>query len=374
MANTLSPIITKVLGRFMLSLRGHTVMPMFVNNSFSADAKQKGETVDITVGSALSVTDVSPGATPITPSDSAPTTVPITLNNWKHVAIHLKDDELHKIDKDAMFMPVQMASAATAMGDSINDSIFLATKKFYGYAGVAGTTPFASSEQEFLDANLVLEQQLCPKGDRFCVIDPFAEAKALKLGVFKDVSQSGDPNLIREAIIGRKLGATWAQDQRVPLHTAGTSSGHLINNGGGYAAGTKTVTVDTGSGTMLVGDIITFAGVTGTYVVTSALAANSVSFEPGLAGAVADNAAITVKASHRLNSVFHRDAIGFASRPMGSEMDKLLAGQVFPFIDPVTKMAFRVEVIRQNKQWVWDIDCLWGVDCIRREFGCRIAG
>jgi hypothetical protein len=86
----------------------------------------------------------------------------------------------------------------------------------------------------------------------------------------------------------------WAGDWFLSAPSQGTASGYLINNGGGYAAAATTVVVDTGTGTLLVGDTVTFAGVTGEYVVTAALASNSFSFLPGLAGAVADNAAITV--------------------------------------------------------------------------------
>lgn len=75
----------------------------------------------------------------------------------------------------------------------------------------------------------------------------------------------------------------------------GTGSGYLINNGGGYAGGVTTVTVDTGTGSIVSDDIITFAGVSGEYVVISGgNPATSITFQPGLAGAVANNAAISI--------------------------------------------------------------------------------
>ena len=75
----------------------------------------------------------------------------------------------------------------------------------------------------------------------------------------------------------------------------GTASGYLINNGGGYAGGATTVTVDTGSGTFVSGDRITFGGVSGYYAVSSTVGSpvTSVTFSPGLAGSVADNAAVS---------------------------------------------------------------------------------
>lgn len=75
----------------------------------------------------------------------------------------------------------------------------------------------------------------------------------------------------------------------------GSGAGYLINNGGGYAADITTVTVDTGTGSIYSDDIITFAGVTGTYIVESGGdPATSITFAPGLAGSVADDAAISL--------------------------------------------------------------------------------
>lgn len=75
----------------------------------------------------------------------------------------------------------------------------------------------------------------------------------------------------------------------------GTGSGYLVNNVGGYPAGTKTVAVDTGTGSINKGDLITFAGVSGKYIVTAGGdPATSVTFEPGLSGSVADDAAVSL--------------------------------------------------------------------------------
>lgn len=79
----------------------------------------------------------------------------------------------------------------------------------------------------------------------------------------------------------------------------GTGSGYRVNNTGGFPtprpAGATTVAIDTGTGTILKNDIVTFGGVSGQYVVLIGGAPPvTLTFEPGLAGALAENATVTL--------------------------------------------------------------------------------
>lgn len=76
----------------------------------------------------------------------------------------------------------------------------------------------------------------------------------------------------------------------------GTGTGYLIDNLGGYAADETTVALDTGTGTIWPGDIVTFDGVAGEYIVESVETdpSDSITFQPGLVEAVADDAAVTL--------------------------------------------------------------------------------
>ncbi|MHC4335126.1 MAG: hypothetical protein ACYSUV_15445, partial [Planctomycetota bacterium] len=81
----------------------------------------------------------------------------------------------------------------------------------------------------------------------------------------------------------------------ITCNPAGSGAGYLVNNVGGYAAGTTTIAVDSGSGSILKNDVIELAGVSGKYAVTSGgNPATSITFEPGLAGSVADGAMVTL--------------------------------------------------------------------------------
>ena len=79
-------------------------------------------------------------------------------------------------------------------------------------------------------------------------------------------------------------------------NSSGTATGTLlVNNSGGYVAGTSTVTADGLTGTLKAGDFIKFAGHDKVYSVV-ADGSTSLIIEPPLNEAIADNEAITYNA------------------------------------------------------------------------------
>ena len=74
--------------------------------------------------------------------------------------------------------------------------------------------------------------------------------------------------------------------------SAGDGAGYLVN-GASFVAGNETISVDGGTGTMLVGDTFRIAGETVDFTVTSALSGGSVSFYPPLSVTLADNAVVS---------------------------------------------------------------------------------
>jgi hypothetical protein len=80
-------------------------------------------------------------------------------------------------------------------------------------------------------------------------------ATALALPGFSDLEKTGDAALKIEGELGRKYGFSWFTDDDIPTHTAGSGAGYLVKNDGGLATGTKVIPVNTGAGTILVGDM-----------------------------------------------------------------------------------------------------------------------
>lgn len=369
MANTLTNVTPQLLAQGLMALRKATILPRLVNTDYSNVAAAKGSTIDVPIPSAISATAVTAAITPPANTDVSPTTVAIALDKWYEAAFYLTDKELGQVI--AGHIPMQASEAVKALAEQLNSDLFAEYKGVYGYVGTAATTPFASDTTAATAARKTLNTQLAPLSPRFTVLDPDAEANALDLRAFQDASFRGDAAGIVEGQIGRKLGFDFFMDQQVPTHTT-TAAGTITVDDAAHAAGASTITWDGGGTAPAAGDVFTAAGDTQTYTVVSSTA-TVITHSPVGQVALADDAALTFKASHVVNLAAHRDAFALAIRPLEAPGDGL-GNIIESAVDPVSGLALRLEVSRQHKQTRWSFDILYGVKLVRAALACRVAG
>ena len=377
MANTLDEVTPKLLAQGLMALRTTCVMPRLVNRDYDTIAQQKGSTVDVPIPSAVNVSEVSPSnVTPVT-QNIAPTSVPIVLSEWKEAPFFLTDKDM----KQAMegTVPMQVSEAVAALAVDANAYILNQYVRIPTYYGTFGTTDntelFISSANESgtKDANQaskLLNINKAPRMDRRFVIDPQAEAQALNLRAFQDMSFNGADYGIKEGQIHRKLGFDWFMDQQVPVHTASAATD--LATAAVVAVGATSLTYDGTNAVMVVGDIFKLHGQTSEHLVLTATDA-AITFKPALTIAAADNQAITLAASHTVNLAFHRDCIAFATRPLedeGTGLGNMISAQT----DPVSGLSLRLEISREHKRNRFSFDMLYGANVVRPELGCRVAG
>jgi hypothetical protein len=374
MANTLTAIVPKLLASGLLALRENAIMPRLVNRAYEAQAGQRGSTIDVPIPSALVSNAVSPGAVPPAGQNMIPTTVPIALDSWQEVPFHLTDKEELEI-MDGLF-PMQASEAIKTLANDIDNDILSNYVSLYGTAGVANIAgsdhPFATDTSDATEARRLLNTQLAPLDPRYGVVDPDAEANALNLRAFQDASWAASPAAIIDGQLNKKLGIQWFMDQNIPTHTAGAGSGYVTN--GTQALGATSIILITGSGDVDVGDIVTFAGHTQQYTVTTAISGpGTLVISPGLQEEVLTGVAMTSLGSHTVNLVFHRDCFAYASRPL--QMGRSELGVISQsVVDPISGIALRLEVTHEHKRMKWSFDALWGSACIRPALGVRLAG
>lgn len=378
MANTMTGLLPVLFAQALRTLREACWMPRLINTDFADLPAGTGDTVNMTVPVATTTSAVTPAPGPVTPPDNTPAKATITLNQWRKSGYHLTDKEVGEIN--AGVAPGLQTEAIRALANYVNGYILSLYPKVYGFAGAAGTTPFGGANlADAAAARKVLNRQLAPFDDRRMVLDPDAEEKALTL--LANASLTGEGSTVLTGSIGRRLGFDWFMDQQIPRHVAGSiTTGLIAKASTAVAAGVKqflgTTAASTGACALVVGDVITIAGHTTTYVVTAAAtqaaAATDVTLniEPGLEQALVGSEAITVKASHRVNLAFQKNAFALATRRLTSQANP----NIISMADPVSQLVLRAELIRQHKQDYVEFDILFGAECVRPALATRLAG
>jgi len=287
-----------------LMFRGHEV-------EWSTPPK-KGSAVRVRQPASFTATDFSSTYTTV---DHTETSVSLTLEERPHIKVALTATEL---TYDLETFSEQIVQPAM---ESIADYIDVYAASLYDevYTTVGTATDPPDSVADIIALGTEADNSKWPVDNRIAVIDPTAKGDFLaNVTHMLDASQSGDGGeRFRNASMGSAFGWDWFMNQNIQTHTAGTASGSTTD-ATGYAIGLKTVTLAVaGTGSILVGDVISFNGVAGQYVITSGDAdvsgGGTISFEPGLEQAIPAGAtAITLVATHVANLCFNPRAFSLA--------------------------------------------------------------
>lgn len=264
----------------------------------------------------------------------------------------------------------------TLVNEIENDLWLEAYKNASRAYGTAGTTPFgtAADMSDFAGVLRILEENGAPKTDLQLVLGHAAigNLRGKQSGLFK-VNEAGSSDMLRNGMTDRIMGMAIRHSDPISLVAKGSGAGYLTN--GAVGAGSTGIALDTGTGTILSGDIVTLNGDTNKYVVNSALAGGAIAIgKPGLLLDAADGAALTVGNSYTPNVAFARSAIVLATRAPAKPEGGDAADDTTIITDPVTGLSFEIAVYRQFLQVVYHVRLAWGYRAIKSEHIALLAG
>ncbi len=382
MPNTQTAILDVIFSQALQTLREYCVMPRAVNPDFANVPAGQGDSVNVRVPLAQAVTDVSPNQGPVTPVDNTYEARSLKLDRWRKAGFYLTDKERGELA--GAQVPMQLNEAVKALANDVNAAILSQYAKVWSAVGAPGTavfngTTWNAATSVLRDGLAALSRQVVPNADRRLVLHPVTYSGALGVEGFVLANQRGNAGALNDRSLGRLLGMDWYEDQAVPAHASTALSAGAATVNGVNAAGATTVSIAklTNTAPLVAGDIITIASgpAAGQYVVTTgitlAVGNTSVAISPPLRGATAGGESVTLLAAqNRVNLMFHRDAFHFASRPLVSDAASDMMRSI---ADPVSGVALRMEMIRQNKQDYIEFDILYGVTSFRPELAVRVV-
>lgn len=342
----------------------------------SAERVAKGQTIHSPVAPANTAADITPAMTVTAASDQTIGTKTLAVDTFKQSGFNWTGEEEFGINTGVgmeAIMRDQIAQAfrvhVNAIEAALASAAALGASRAYG---TAGTTPFASSLVDPANVKKILDDNGAPMSGRSLIINTTAGAALRTLAQLTKANEAGGSDLLRQGTLLDIHGFAVRESAQVPSTTAGTGSGYLINNGAGYAIGDTALTVDTGSGTILAGDIITIGS--HKYVVASALASNVVTIAaPGLRAAVADNATVTVNATSARNIGLSRNAIQLATRLPKVPANDLAADRQI-VTDPVSGIAFEISMYPGYRMVKYEVAIAYGVAAIKPEHIAVLLG
>jgi len=279
-----------------------------------------------------------------------------TLNQVANVMMNYTGEETHAIDMDYGFETVNgnaYLEAFRGIRNKIEAKCGIALKNAASRAyGTAGTTPFASDHKAINHTRqLLVDNGMFLEGDTSLVIDSLAGTNLRNLSHLYKVNEAGGSGLLRQGVLNDISGIAIRETGNAPTHTKGTGTSYQTS--AAEALESTTINVDTGSGTVVAGDIVTFTGDTvNKYVVNTALSGGSYTIgAPGIQAAVADNTAMAIGNNYTANVMLRRSATELIVRPLKTP-EKVFDGAgtgdaaiaVFDVQDPVSGIVYEVRI------------------------------
>lgn len=353
-----------------------------INASFDSKSVAKGDSVIVPVAPAQSNTGFTPAAITTEGTSVTAESVSVSISKSQKNSMVLNGEQMRSLENGGNYQEWSRQWAAQAMRALRNEAeqdAALAVK--YGASrayGVAGTTPFAASLAELTGVRKILRDNGAPMADLQLVVNTDAELNLLNLGIIQQAFAAGSDAERRQGRILRQFGFQIQASAGIAAHTKGTATAFDCNNSPGpYAIGSKAIITDgSDSGTMLAGDVVTWAGDTNKYIVASAVGSGAAVTlinlnRPGLRATLANTVEGTIGDSYTPNLAFERSAVVGIMRPPLIPANATIKQMV---ISDGRGMSYLFCELQQYGQITWEMHLAWGFKVVQPEHVAILLG
>lgn len=378
MSNTLTGLIPTIYTALDIVSREQVGFIPAVARNTKADAAAKGQTVTAPVAPEAVTEDIVPGPSAPNTGDQNIGTVDVKITKSKMAPVKWNGEEQLALGPAGTYNTIladQFTQAFRALSNEVDSDL---GALYYGASravGTAGTTPFGIKDDlsDAANARKVLEQNGSPTTNLQMVLDSDAIANMRgKQSVLFKVNEAGTEQLLREGVLGRLQGFNIHSSAGIKRAAAATAAGYLVN--GAKSEGDILIAIDTGTGAIAAGQLVTFAGDDNQYVVAAATATTITLAAPGLRQDLADGVAITVVGGFTANMAFDRNAFLLASRTPAMPEGGDTADDVMNVTDPVSGITFQIALYRQYRQVRYEVGLAWGVASIKPAHAVMLLG
>lgn len=383
MANTLTGIIPSLYAALNQVSREMVGFIPAVTRNANADRAALNQTVRVPIAESGALEAISPGANPAASGSTTVQYQDVVIDKAFAAPILWSGEEQLAVGPTGTYNQILADQFTDGMRKIINQiEIDLATRAKISSSrayGTPGNSPFGTAGDliDFAKMAQILEDNGAPTSDFQLVLGSAAMANLRgKQSVLFKVNEAGSSDMLRNGMTDRVQGFALRNSAGIRTHTKGTGASYLVNNASNIAVGGTTIAADTGSGTILQGDIVSFAAdTTNKYVVNTALSGGSFAIgKPGALVEIPNDNAITVGNSYVPNIAFARSALVLATRAPAAPEGGDSADDSMMLTDPVSGLTFEVRVYRQYRQVKYEIALAWGTGVVNSNHIATLIG
>lgn len=381
-ANTLTGLIPTLYEALNVVSREMVGFIPAVTRDSNAERAAVGQVVRVPIGEAGALEDITPGATPANSGDTTPGYADITITKSKAAPIRWNGEEQKAVGTTGTYNKIladQFADGMRKIVNAMEQDLAITAKVSASRAfGTAGTTPLgtAGDLSDLAGVARILDDNGAPVVGRQIVFNSAAIANLRgKQSVLFKVNEAGSSDMLRTGMTDLLQNMAVRYSGGIVQHVKGTGAAYVTN--GATAVGVRDIALITGSGTVLAGDVATFAAdANNKYIVGTGVAApGTISLnKPGAREIIPTGNALTVGNSYTGNFAFTRGAIVLACRAPAVPEGGDSADDSMMIVDPVTGLAFEVRVYRQYRQVKYEICMAWGTAGIKSEHIAALLG
>ncbi len=383
MANTLTGIIPTLFEALNTVSREMVGFIPAVKRDAQASRAALNQVVRVPIGESGDLEDVTPGANPANSGDTTVGYADVKITKSKVAPVRWNGEEQKAVGATGMYNKILADQFTDAMRKLVNAvEVDLATEALIKSSrayGTAGTAPFGTANDlsDIAQLRKILDDNGTPSTDLQLVLSSAAMANMRGVQtILLKANESGTDKFLRTGFTDPIQGFAIRNSAGIRLHTKGTGANYVTNLAAALAAGDVTIALDTGTGTILAGDVVTFADDANKYIVGTGIASagSIVLNNPGLRAALADGKALTVGNSYTPCFGFDRNALILAARAPAVPDGGDAADDAMILTDPISGISFEVRVYRQYRQVKYEVGLAWGVSGIKSESIATLLG
>lgn len=370
-------VAADVVGRELVGF-----IPASTINANGSERVAKGDTVRASFTRSATAVDVTESMTIPQGTDQTVDNKTLSITKSRAVQIPYTGEDVRHLNNGIGFETVYGDQIAQAMRTLCNEvESDLAVEAYTNASrahGTAGTTPFGTNNHAIAEMRKILVDNGMPteQDQVSLILNSSAGANLRKLAALQEVNKSGNDTLLRQGILLDLFGMGVRESAQVQSHTKGTATG--LDANGALAVGASTIALDGGDGgSLLAGDVVTFAGDSNKYVVNTgftAAAGNAVIGTPGLQAALADTVEMTIGDSFTANIAMHRKALELAIRAPAVPEGGDAADDSMVVQDQRSGLVFEVRVYRGYRKSMIEVGVAWGVKAWKPDFIATLLG